>query len=635
MITSVPLVPKVAGGPLRVIIIGRVSTIHQPESNISAGYEYARQYLDGVYDGLLEIKELGERASGMLVERATIMEAADEIATGEWDLVLMEDISKTYRNPRWMYAFVQDSFDAETRVIAPGDNLDTAEDNWEVNLAAAALRHGLHIPDTRRKVLRTADHSFHHGGMVQKVRFGYRKLTPEEADSGEFGPKGLRIAKRPEQTKTLCEMASRVIRGDSYNAIADWLNEDGIPTGPYAGEKWTGKLVVETLRDEILIGTRTFGKMKSTLIYRTGKYKRRKNPSSPLKESYLELAHFSPELHERLMREIQSRTERNLNNGGRDHPRYNVPRSRSFFPAQHARCAICGGLMYRYDTDQLKCQNSLPSSAQKCWNHVQVSCERARLTILAWLLRRLDEVPRFREHLTDVAWNEYQRVGNRNERCHGSLEKRIRDVENRARNLVKAIGMGGKLKPLVAELESVNATLEQLCDDRIRLQEREDTGMRFKSRNEIADHLDVALYELAACSHEFADVMRRILPQFEIVPVQAFDSGLVRPRARLTLRITNDINGVVDVNKDGDIDEVNVVLDLFDPPKHLRFLRGCREAKIANPKLSLKGIGRMFELSYMTVKRCLDMARRMEREGLSDPYQELTTKPESASRWKL
>ena len=107
------------------------------------------------------------------------------------------EISKIYRNPRWQQAFVQDAVDLDVRVICPGDQLDTFEDNWEVTLAVAMVRHGLHIPDTRRRVRRTADFAFHHGGMVQKVRFGYRKLSKAEAASGLFGPKGLRIAKLP------------------------------------------------------------------------------------------------------------------------------------------------------------------------------------------------------------------------------------------------------------------------------------------------------------------------------------------------------------------------------------------------------------------------------------------------------
>ena len=125
----------------------------------------------------------------MLADRATMREAENLIASGSVDLVIAEDLSRIYRNPRFQYAFVQDAVDRGVRVICIADNLDTADENWEVNLSTAAVRHGLFIPDTCRRVRRTATESFHRGGMVQKVRFGYRKLTGEEAASGEFGPR--------------------------------------------------------------------------------------------------------------------------------------------------------------------------------------------------------------------------------------------------------------------------------------------------------------------------------------------------------------------------------------------------------------------------------------------------------------
>lgn len=182
---NVPLTPKVVGGPLRVIIVGRISTIHQPETNIQASYRYVEEYMARCYQGPLEIRHLGERASGMVAERQTIMEAMELIASGEWNLVIAEDLSRIFRNPRYQYMFVQDAVDAETRVICIADNLDTADEHWETMMGVACVRHGSVIPDTRRRVKRTATDSFHNGGIVQKVKFGYRKLNKEGAASGQ------------------------------------------------------------------------------------------------------------------------------------------------------------------------------------------------------------------------------------------------------------------------------------------------------------------------------------------------------------------------------------------------------------------------------------------------------------------
>ncbi len=131
----------------------------------------------------------------MLAHRDTIEAAEEWIRSGVVDLVMAEDVSRIYRNPRYLWAFVQDCVDQDTRVICPADNFDTADEEWEAMLTIACVRHGLAIPDVRRRVRRTATHTFDKGGMVLKTRYGYRKLSREEADSGNFGPIGLRIAK--------------------------------------------------------------------------------------------------------------------------------------------------------------------------------------------------------------------------------------------------------------------------------------------------------------------------------------------------------------------------------------------------------------------------------------------------------
>src|SRR5262249_12438235 len=97
---NIPLTPKDPSGPLRVLILGRISTIHQDLENIDASYQYVESHLDRIYKGPLHLKRLGERGSGMRTDRATIVEAEEDIDTGTWDLVIMEELSRAYRNPR-------------------------------------------------------------------------------------------------------------------------------------------------------------------------------------------------------------------------------------------------------------------------------------------------------------------------------------------------------------------------------------------------------------------------------------------------------------------------------------------------------------------------------------------------------
>ncbi|MEI8198408.1 MAG: recombinase family protein, partial [Phycisphaerae bacterium] len=288
------LIPKDSSGILHVMMIGRVSTPQQQLSNIEASYAYARGALVGKWDGAIEIKAFGEQASGLRVDRVTILAAYEEIDAGWPDVVLMEDTSRAYRNPRYLIAFVQDCADAGIRVIAPGDNLDTADENWEVTLGAAALRHGLFIPDTRRRVRRTATGAFHKGGMVLRIRFGYRRVSKDDATTGQFGPPGLRLAKVEDYGKPIRHIRDWIVREQPpLDEVVAWLTEQGLPPGPYVKSgRWSVPVLRDLLKDPILWGLRGFRRVKHKCIFKSGKYLREKN-ATPEEEHFPALAHMT------------------------------------------------------------------------------------------------------------------------------------------------------------------------------------------------------------------------------------------------------------------------------------------------------------------------------------------------------
>jgi len=194
----------------------------------------------------------------MVADRRTIREAEDMIADGKVDLILVEDVGRIYRDPRHLIAFVNDVVDAGVRLVSINDALDFADgDDWETTLTIAMVRHGFAAVDARKRVNRMATYAFNRGGDVKKIRFGYRKLSKAEADSGQFGPVGLRIAKRSECTPVIRHMRDMVLAGSTYEQVADWLNIQGIKPGPYAKRPdWNGKLVIQLLRYPLLHGER-------------------------------------------------------------------------------------------------------------------------------------------------------------------------------------------------------------------------------------------------------------------------------------------------------------------------------------------------------------------------------------------
>jgi site-specific DNA recombinase len=628
---SFPLVPGCPGEPLRVLIIGRISTPHQREESIEASYEFVKKYLAQIYDGPVSITCLGEQKSGMVADRQTIREAEDLIAGGKVDLLIVEDVGRIYREPRHLIAFVHDTVDAGVRLIAINDSLDTANDDWEVVLHIAMVRHGFAATDAKKRVQRTATYAFHKGGDVRKTLFGYRKLTKEEATSGQFGPVGLRLVKIAECTPIIKQMKDMAMAGDRYVAIAEWLNRQGIKPGPYSKKgRWTAKLVIDILRSRLLRGERELRKVIHQRIRRSGKHLRLKNPN-PERKHYPELAHFSQEEHEELLAKMDAMAGQRRNRTGEDHPLWRVPRSKGIWPsALDGICSACNECTYVCDDDKLKCSNSFRRSGDhRCWNHVVVNRDRIRTTVIPWLWSMLEDLPEARKAFVDAAWAEIEKL--RDRQC-GELTAELQQIERlekEAERLGAAIAQGGNLATLLTMLQDAEASLavsRARCDE---IRTQSDHKLPFDRESFFMDPLATIL-ELARISFEFGDLMRRVIKELVIVPMQDLLHGQVRPRVRITVEFSRESQA------GGSSDPIvrTLTFDAFDWPQYIRLVEPLRQLKRERPKAKRAQIAELLGINIDVLKRTTAYIKLMEQRGVTEPFVELTSRPVRASRWR-
>ena len=622
-----PLSPK-SGDTLRVIALGRISTIHQDVENITASYRYIENYLGRVYRGPLDITFLGEQASGMRTDRATIRQAEDMIAAGGVDLVIAEDLSRIYRNPRHQYNFVQDAVDVGTRVILIGDNLDTADENWEVTMGAAALRHGLHIPDTRRRVRRTATHAFHQGGMVQKIRFGYRKLSREEAALGAFGPKGLRIARIPVATPIIVDVSRRVIAGESYAVLADELNERGIVPGPYVTSgRWTSRVLAELLGDPILAGLRTFRDTICEPVFRTGRHRTLKS-NTPETARYPELAHLSEAEFASLQEAIETR-KRRRQTPKESSARRGVARSRTFWPGQALRCGICGQLFHLAGRT-LRCSQSSTRSGRRCWNRVQIKTTLVRRRLIEWLLPMVESAPDCRRYLIDRLYEFKRLLTSKTDAAEAAAVRKHEALRRQSEHLASAIAQGGKLDALVRRLQEVDAELKSLGKRASRTSRRQGAT----HGGHAADDLQSMIEPLWEQSYPFADWLRRLIPDFIVYPAQALDTPQIRAVGILDVRL--DRFTATETPDIGDSPRTfQIELPLYEESQPVKLLPACTALRREHPDWSLRRIAEQLKSNVMNVKRALDYARLMSAAGTDKPFQVLRQAPIAASRWRL
>jgi hypothetical protein len=559
---DLPLVLKNPAGPAVVLVIGRLSkpkaTLQETLQTIESSMNAAKEHLEAVYDGPIDFRCLGEQISGMVADRKTMLEASDLVESGIVDLVICEELRCTYRNPRLQYAFVQDMFDAQTRFISIVDHIDTADEDWERALAFATVHHGMAVPDARRRVRRTSKYSFHSGGMVLRLKFGHRKLSKEEANSGLYGPKGLREAKVPKATPIIHEIRRRLMETRSPAAVVDWLDREGIKPGPYATRgTWSVPLLQSLLCDPKLHGVRSFRRTVYVQIFKTGKFRREKN-QDPEFEFVQELAHMTLEEQMSMLATVGWEIDWGKSVPKEAHKRRGIARYKSHFPGRCTKCAACTKPMV-ISGDHLRCPRCLKKNGATCWNRVEVPLDLMRGAILDWLLQKFEEFPASRSAFVEAAWETIQRTRQVGSTAAESVQKEIRSLQAQQQRLVEAVALGTKGgKSLASLVDALGAIEDQIANAEKRKRKIRKGGNSLEScltKEDVYGSIRPVLEELMRTSFEFNEVMRKFFPSILIVPVQKLDTLQVYPRCKICFQPIGD---------DGTLgDPIEAVFDVF------------------------------------------------------------------------
>ena len=88
-----PLVPK-DGNVLKVLVIDRISTRNQdPKSNLDQ-QALDMNWVKDRYDGPIQWFHVTGQGSGECIDRQQVREAEDLVASGQLDVVIMEDLGR-------------------------------------------------------------------------------------------------------------------------------------------------------------------------------------------------------------------------------------------------------------------------------------------------------------------------------------------------------------------------------------------------------------------------------------------------------------------------------------------------------------------------------------------------------------
>jgi site-specific DNA recombinase len=638
MFTNKTITPK-NPGPLKVLTIGRVSTEKQDIRMLDVQQAEVRKVIAGLYDGPIELAAFGEQMSGDVALRATYVEACELLEGGEIDVAILFDLSKAARLPRWMHQFIDICVDCDTRFISIGDGIDTADSTWELTTGTATLVHGTHNTHTRHRIKAKGDWAFERGGQVTRAIFGYRKLSAEEAESGDHGPQGLRLARLPDCTAIIKGMRDRVMLGETYAGIADWLNDRNIPTGPFVKRQtWTGKMVIAYLRHPLLHGERQRSLHKIVKLRSQKGTKRSINPN-PMVKIYEALAHLSPKEHAKLIAEMDRRiTAHPRKQQAKVGPKGRT-RSKTLFPGQLMTCGVCGAPLYWCGNHGLKCSNIGNPAQGQCWNHIQINAKIVRRRVKDFLLAVFDDRPDEKAIFIKVVLTECERLQGRENREMNRVQADIQRLKKEQQNLVIAIRQGTEIPALVEAIQQAENYLRAANQKLTGLHEQAEASPILADEATVEDKLPDILDHLFTSSYEFSAMMRRIIPKFIVQPLQAVDSGKPVARAQITFSFA----ALADRSPAGEYEprsgDFSVPMDLFAPPAHVQCLDAAVRLHEKNPAWSAEKIATAItestgqKIERWSVRGALKLHKIMQDMAATEPYVPITD-PSRVSRWR-
>jgi site-specific DNA recombinase len=318
--------------------------------------------------------------------------------------------------------------------------------------------------------------------------------------------------------------------------------------------------------------------------------------------------------------------EKNSNRGRKPYangndPLKGIPRKRTRFPGQHARCWYCGRIYVWGGNgikDNLQCTGS---RNWKCWNSIGLKgslfCQHVVDSISQMLgqIQGLDET--FRQILD--AESKSPEPGYELERSNLTSDEQA--LKRERQNYLDAIGMYGPDPEIGGRLEELKAKLNKLAVRKAALN-RKTVSMSDvpQSASELANLLEEEFLNLAVDSYEFGAMLPKIVPEVFVYCVRLCDGGPLLPRAKFTVDLSGSFEGEApETLREMLIQEFTV--DVFEVPKRERIRRQVID--MVSRGLKQKQIAEGFEepVSRKLVNQSIQLTEYMAASGITDPLE--------------
>jgi hypothetical protein len=490
------------------------------------------------------------------------------------------------------------------------------------------MRHEAYNKDTSNRIRRSLRNRFQEGSVFQFPLYGYIKPAGAKGDAD--------VSKDPAAEPIYTEWFRRLESGASYSEIADWLNERGIPTGPYCRDKtWTCAMVSRVTHNPILKGVRVRNARISRRINKTG---HRRSVKAPPKERLERvcphLAFIDPGRYDRVVRIADRRNAKYRRKGteGVDQ-RQGVPEKRTTWPGQHLRCGVCGRIFHWTGVKHKKMMMCSGAATYHCWNSLVLGGGVVVRKLTAAILAEIESLPDFDACFLEMVRQKAEEANGHRSGRRQEVQRRLQELARQVAQVTDAIAEMGGSRALLEKLRALEAEQGQLEEEARELGSALSAEVTLPSAEEIKRAARDLFASFAADSPEVGRLMRTLLPELKVYPYRLCDGGAVVLRAQFTLHLvalTPSIRAL------GELDEVlrrEMVVDLFDPPQRVQYRQ--QVMSLRNEGKTEWEAAAALGITQTAAQRAAALDRLMREKNLADPYLPVLEPPDDYGKvWR-
>ena len=634
---------RARGRLLRVLIYARYSTSGQRRRSIKAQIEYCKKFLAALGIVRVKIQVIDDKAlSGELRSRPGINRVWKGIKARRWDVILVEDCSRLYRDDVRCVELVRLAVDMDIRTICVNDMVDTDDPDWEERLKDAAQHHASYNRYLSPRIKRAHEELWDSGAAIGLLKTGYLRASSSD-DEDEDSPKFDEVD--PKWAPIIKDAYERIAGGEPPWSVALWLTEVGLPKASNCTTNvWSDKNVIALIQRTDYRGFQVYRDHVSKKEHSTGKHKPERNEADEVLTRQLEkLRIVDDSVWYSANDAIKDRAPNAEIPAGRDSPLYGIERNKRGPLSRVFRCR-CNKKMW-VDGRGKPSYRCKKVRRGECWNKATSLRDKTHDWLRDAMLSQLQSLDRRIDTLLDQVTKLLDDAGVMEVRKARLHERKLK-LEKVAKRLGQAIAHSSK------ESDTLVKMLEE-CEDRLahvnaRLDFLKKRAKRCAppTRAEIENRLREIIAAVEKMDRTSGDKIKLLVGEIRAAPYQQFGSNLVLLRARFELRMAAllpaRLRGVLASICDGPVYKqfecLPMLVDLFEPstgPKYgLAAVRLKEKAEEDEEELGLTAIGRRLGINKRKANIALQYGRAMRAAGVTDPYRELTEPPAGASRWR-